>query len=228
MRRPSEHSTSSWAMQPDLVAVVAAFVPRLPAETAAVPAVAEHRPDRVDAGPQQCRHVVGVGEQPVAVRRPAGRQEIGRHRSSVDRDALQPERGDVQARPGHGRWDVELAADQRGRRLLAAAGVVGERDRLADPVRGADEPGLDQERLAPVRPARGVADPDPIVADLAAGQRPTRRPHGDLLVAVDVAGRREDLVEAGGGRGVDPVPELDCARRVRDETPRQPDRPVAR
>ena len=53
--------------EPDLLAVVASLVPRLPAEAASIPSVAEDRPDRIRPRGQERRDVVRVGEEAVAV-----------------------------------------------------------------------------------------------------------------------------------------------------------------
>ena len=181
----------------------------------AVPAVAEHEPHRVAAGPQEAGHVVGGVEHPraqleglVVVVVGGGRvQRLVADPAAVDVQLVVPEPGDVAPGPLRRTGQPELLAQQR-----RGHGRVG-----ADPRRG-PVPRRQQRHLEDGRGAVGapaaVAVPDLHLppAPLAAAQRGPGvsdagggvggHPTGVPLVA------RPGIQDAGGGGHQHPVGRL--------------------
>ena len=99
--------------QPELPAVAAAVVRRIPTEPPAVPPVAEHRADGVPPWREQARHVVGVRQDAVAIGRPARCQQVVRDQATVQGHPVHAERRHVEPGAGDRRRHVELPAEHR-------------------------------------------------------------------------------------------------------------------
>ena len=69
-------------------------------EVAPVPAVAEHRTDRVLSGSQQGGHIVGLILEPAMVRRPPGREKLITDSPAVELELIETEARDIQSRRG--------------------------------------------------------------------------------------------------------------------------------
>ena len=140
------------------------------------------RRSRSRPGASSAGDVVRLVEEPMAVRRPAGREEgVARHGAAVDAHLVEAQRGDVEARAHDRPRQFELAAQERGRSLAVAPGIVGQRDRPPPPSRRAQESGLHAQRRRSRRSsrrrpgcARGRSAP-------RGCERPARRLDGDLV-----------------------------------------------
>ena len=163
-------------------------------------------PMRVAALAEQGGHVVGLVAEPVPVARPARGQHMVADDRAVDLGLVEALRGGVQPGADDGLVEDELAA-QQGHRLPGATRLRQQRlGELGDPVRRLEQPGLDDDVLAPGRRLGGALAPDahPDGAPLAAGQRRRAPRHEHRLGGVDPAGRpglavlRLDLQLVGG------------------------------
>ena len=174
--------------------------PVLPGQVAAVPAVAEGRPDRVLAGAQVAADVVRLVLQALAVARPARREDLVAHTPAVDLQLVEAEARRVDARPPNRPAHRERAPQQR-RRLRRLRVLVPRRlDPLRLPVGEGEQAHLPEGGRAPVRglpapvpdaypprvPPRGL-ERGAAVGDMdrPIGSHPTRVPHR-LPVARDL------------------------------------------
>ncbi len=155
----------------------------LPAEAAAVPAVAEQGAERVLAGLQQVGDVPRAEHDPLLVGRPTGSEVLVGRAASVDAQlADAPERGAQAGAHGSG-GQGEARAEQHHRTL--------------DGLRAADRPGLelgrvdgclDDELLAPRRPAGLGRDAHGVAALLTGLERRAGRRDADRVVGGDRIG----------------------------------------
>ena len=155
----------------------------LPAEAAAVPAVAEQRAERVLAGAQQLGDIPRAEHDPILVRGPSGREVLVGRLPAVDAElADAPERG---AEPrSHGCGGEREARAEQHRRAL---------DRLRSADRAGLEIGridgcLDDELLAPRRPAGRRGDANGVATLLTGFERRTGRCDADRVVGGDGVG----------------------------------------
>ncbi len=123
----------------------------LPGEEAAVPAVAEHRADRVLARAQVARDVVRLVLEAVVVARPAGGEELVAHALPVDLQLVEAEAGDVGAGGAHLPLHREGPAQHRRRLGRLRALVLGRLDPAGLPVPGRQQPHLPVPGRAPGR-----------------------------------------------------------------------------
>ena len=120
----------------DLAPVPAATVDPVPAEASAVPAIAQSRDDDVACRPQERGDVVGVGEEPLVVRRPARREQLVADRLAVQPHVVEAERGHVQARAADGRRRRRTRGGATGLGACRSRpGSFGQRDRDRRPSR---------------------------------------------------------------------------------------------
>ena len=208
--------------QADLPAVPAAVLLRVPAEPAAVPAVAEHG-RRARSSPAASRSVTSwlVTSSRCRVRGPARVEQVVADPGAVEPHLVHAERGDVQPGPARARPGRSNAVRSSGDGACSRApGVVGQGDRDGPPVRRRRAGRPRPWPAAPVRPARVRGRPGPAGAappGCAAGRpaRPRRagrrrrrarcaatsRPNAGVGDGLDLVA---DLA-VGGGRGHRPV-----------------------
>ena len=183
--RPVDALDLELGNQPELPAVAASVVRRVPTEPPAVPPVPEHarrwRSAPASAGASRRRCPPGCGGDRTSSPVPAGRRRPAR---PFRETPVHAERRHVEAGAGDRRRHVELPPEHRRRRLTAAARVVRERDGTSGPRARLEQARLDPQRVAPARPARDVTHPDAVVAHLPAAQRTPWRGHRDLRVAL--------------------------------------------
>ena len=113
--RPVDALDLELGHQPELLAVAAAVVRRVPTKPAAVPPVPEHCADGVPPRRQQARHVVRVGKDAVAIGRPTRCQQVVGDQATVQGHPVHAERGDMEASAGDRCRHVELAPEHRRR-----------------------------------------------------------------------------------------------------------------
>ena len=153
--RPHGHDAAVRVLDPDLApqgeAIAVDRAPVGPGEEAAVPAVAQGGADRVLAGAQLPRDVVGLVLEAVVVARPARREELVPHALPVDLQLVEAEARHVRARRLHGALHREGPAQHR-RGLRRLRGHVAARlDEAGRPVLGLQEPHLPGRGSAPRR-----------------------------------------------------------------------------
>src|SRR5207244_6949733 len=88
-------------------------------ELSAIPAVAQHRADRIVARSQERGDVIRLVLQPAAVRGPAGREELVADALAVQIDLVEAEAGDVETRGAHAAGNRNGAPEQRRGRWQA-------------------------------------------------------------------------------------------------------------
>ena len=167
--------------------VAAAGEPEVPA----VPPVGQPHPDRVRSEAELGGDVVGLVAQPMVVAGPSWREHLVADRGAVQLGVVDAVGGGVQ--PGvRDRLVQHEVSSQHDNRL---GGRIQLRQRrlhqCGGPVGGLEQPGLDDDVVAPGR-GFGVADapdPDPDRAPVAAGQRRRVPRHQHRFVRVDPAGR---------------------------------------
>ncbi len=103
-------------------------------EIASVPAIAENRADDVCALPQQRGDVVGLVLEPAAVGRPAGCEELVTDALAVEKDLIEAQAGDVEARRAYGVADAKRTPQERRWRWKAIGSGRGRGDPLRGPV----------------------------------------------------------------------------------------------